>query len=385
LLKTSCCNATERKAIDANDSWACPACINLNKNEKESHIHFQKREIVEVSWNPTWESEELQNTCESFKQSLNAFEEHIAAPNLSQPAPDGHLNDLQKQGFSAIQEGNAYQPQNVDLRNKVSFDIQTTNPQADITATGHCEYWVTTIDISWIKKKLSSPDGTMLPEVYTDTVACNYNVDGSVKVCLIPSALTYYERPLTGQCAAVYTITLALHRNSLGLILVKTFKHTNKKIKDSFSRILPSHITAVFQKWALVTKEKMASPLDYDPTFFHYWSEHPRDKVFGANTNAFSSQFSGFSICNPIYHENTMLLATRHAIYFAAVSTEETATFMLLSSWNKNMTTIPMHHSAANTHTCVNPRAPSHQPNSNMRKCPSGKTYKYHFPNTPGN
>ena len=31
LLKTSFCNATEREAIDANDSWACPACINLNQ------------------------------------------------------------------------------------------------------------------------------------------------------------------------------------------------------------------------------------------------------------------------------------------------------------------------------------------------------------------
>jgi len=36
-----------------------------------------------------------------------------------------------------------------------------------------------------------------------------------------------------------------------------------------------------------------------------------------------------------------MLLATRHAIYSATVSTEETATFMLLPSWNKNMTTNP--------------------------------------------
>jgi len=52
---------------------------------------------------------------------------------------------------------------------------------------------------------------------------------------------------------------------------------------------------------------------------------------------------------------NTMLLATRHAIYSVAVSTEDTATFMLLPSWNKKMTTnlqIPMHHSAANTHVC---------------------------------
>ena len=46
---------------------------------------------------------------------------------------------------------------------------------------------------------------------------------------------------------------------------------------------------------------------------------------------------------------------------------------------------IPMHHSAANTHACVNSWATSHQTNSNMRKCSSGTTYKYHIPNTPGN
>jgi len=37
----------------------------------------------------------------------------------------------------------------------------------------------------------------------------------------------------------------------------------------------------------------------------------------------------------------TMYLATRHAIYSAAVNTEETATVMLLPSWNKKMTTNP--------------------------------------------
>ena len=45
LLKTSCCNATEREAIDANDSWACPACINLNQNEKESRTTFRKERL----------------------------------------------------------------------------------------------------------------------------------------------------------------------------------------------------------------------------------------------------------------------------------------------------------------------------------------------------
>ena len=56
--------------------------------KKKASIHFQKREIVQVSWNPTWEPEDLQNTCGSFKKSLKKFEEQITAPNLPQPAPE---------------------------------------------------------------------------------------------------------------------------------------------------------------------------------------------------------------------------------------------------------------------------------------------------------
>ena len=81
--------------------------------------------------------------------------------------------------------------------------------------------------------------------------------------------------------------------------------------------------------------------MDHDPTLPQYWSEHPRNKAFGANSNAFSSKFTGYSICHPIYHENTMYLAARHAIYSAALSTEASATFMFLPSCNKRMTTIP--------------------------------------------
>jgi hypothetical protein len=189
----------------------------------------------------------------------------------------------------------------------------------------------------------------MLPEVYNDTVACIYNVDGKCKGMLTSKRLHILQKAFdqaksSGLHGHIKPSPISFASELVGLIARKDIsasKHVSKKIKDSFSRILPSHITAAFQKWALVTKGKMASPLDHDPKFPHYWSEHPRDKVLGANTNAFSSQFSEFSICHPIYHENTMLLATRHAIYSAAVSTEGTATFMLLPSWNKDMTTNP--------------------------------------------
>ena len=127
----------------------------------------------------------------------------------------------------------------------------------------------------------------------------------------------------------------------------------------------------------------MASPLDHDPQFPHFWSEHPRDKVFGVNTNAFSSRYSGFSICHPIYHEKTLLLATRHTPSTLLLSAQRKQPHSCSSLPGiKIWPQIPMHHSAANTHTCVNSWAPSHQTNSNMQKCPSGTIY---FQNTPGN
>ena len=43
LPKTSCCNATEREAIDANNSWACPACINQNEKKIVSSTLTKER------------------------------------------------------------------------------------------------------------------------------------------------------------------------------------------------------------------------------------------------------------------------------------------------------------------------------------------------------
>jgi len=99
--------------------------------------------------------------------------------------------------------------------------------------------------------------------------------------------------------------------------------------------------------------------LDHDPTLPQYWSEHPRDRAFRASCNAFSSKFTGFSIChNPIYRENTLYyLATRHAIYSGALSAEATAAFMFLPSWNrrnKRTSKIHTHHFVTKFCTCAN-------------------------------
>jgi len=113
----------------------------------------------------------------------------------------------------------------------------------------------------------------------------------SVKVCLLPSTLTYYERHLTGQNAVAYTITsnllpLALHQNLYASLHIKTSLPLNirtKKIKDSFAWILPSHITAAFQNWALVTKKNGIPPwlrpqipplMEWAPKGQSVWGKH---------------------------------------------------------------------------------------------------------------
>jgi len=56
---------------------------------------------------------------------------------------------------------------------------------------------------------------------------------------------------------------------------LQTYKPKEKKLV--FTDASP-HIITALQNWALVTKEKMSSPFDHDPTLPQYWSEHPRDR-----------------------------------------------------------------------------------------------------------
>ena len=118
-------------------------------------------------------------------------------------------------------------------------------------------------------------------------------------------------------------------------------KFNSKIVTDSFSRSLPDRVHAALQKWALVTQEKMASPLDFHPGYQNFWSAHPRDAVFGAHHDCLTSKFSGFSVCHPIYDEHSMTRTLRHAIYSAIHNSDATATFMFLPSWRGPINTNP--------------------------------------------
>jgi len=62
---------------------------------------------------------------------------------------------------------------------------------------------------------------------------------------------------------------------------ISTSRHASKKTKDSFAQILPSHITAAFQKWALVTKKKWRPPSTMTPNSLITGVSTQRTKCLG--------------------------------------------------------------------------------------------------------
>jgi len=109
-------------------------------------------------------------------------------------------------------------------------------------------------------------------------------------------------------------------------------------VKDSYQRVLPIHIHEALQKWAMVTKEKSASALSYNPSLKYFWSDRQRDAVFGANYRPLATKFTGFSMCHPIYDDGDMLDLIKHALHSSLAAQTATATNMFLPNW-KGMST----------------------------------------------
>ena len=368
LEKLGCYNASHREEVDKNDDWACPACAHLNDEQKDRRQSEScDKELLKVTWKPTWEPEETKDTWPTFQQHILAFEARKDEPDLTVAPADITLSNLERQGFATNETGNTWKYKlDTELRSKVFFDINPTNPQADIVATGSCEFWVTEVDLVKPKPKdtppphshahtdtppaTATPPPLVLPEIYTSKVACIYDVTGKCKGMLTPERFNilykaFNKAKLAGIHDNIMPPPKSFASELLGLFARSTMHNNNKpistKIEFSYMRALSPHIHSALQKWALVTQEKMASPLDHNPNYLHYWSKDPRDRVFGAIPNALSSKFSGFSICHPIYDDLIMHRTLRHAIYSAIVNTEETATFMFLPCWGRQMSTNP--------------------------------------------
>jgi hypothetical protein len=123
------------------------------------------------------------------------------------------------------------------------------------------------------KSTLSSPDDTMLPEVYTDTVACIYNVvDGKCKGMLTPERLHILQKAFDkAMCSGLHghikPPPISFASELVGLIArkdISTSKHTNKKITLS-PGYSPLILPPPFKSGPWSLKKKWHPPLTMTP------------------------------------------------------------------------------------------------------------------------
>jgi len=235
----------------------------------------------------------------------------------------------------------------------------------------------------------------MLPEVYINTVACIYNVDGKCKGMLTLERLHILQKAFEkAKCSGLHSHIkpppIRFASELIGLIACKDISasiHTNKKIKDSLPDTpLPHHrrLSEVglghWRKNGIPPRPwpQIPSLLEWAPEGQSVWGKHQRLLllILWVLHLPFHLPWKHDALSNKTHHlPSTLLLSAQRK------QPHSCSSLLGIKIWPH----IPMHHSTANTHTCVSSWAPSHQTNSNMRKCPSGTIYKYHFPNTPGN
>ncbi len=364
LTKLGCYIDTERPPSDPNQGWKCLACASLSDADiRRRSDDSRRKELIKVLWKPSWESAELSNKWPDFASRKLDFEYQQSHVDPSLPTPDQILSNLERQGFHIPNAGSTHQWQSTlgdTIRDLANFYMDPINPQADIKATNRCEARIATIDLahpppqtnlparhpkSIAPRIISTP--AALPTIYSREVASICNIDGKCIGMMTPERYhtlqaAFMNARLNGLHEGLQPPATCLNAEVLGLFmrhpgLAPTKTKQSKRVLDSYSRIHPHNISTALNKWCLVTKERMASPLDFNPAYTEYWSTSPRDRVFGAHHNALATQFTGFSMCHPPYDDKTMYASVRHALHSALAPTAPpTATFLILPSWQAN-------------------------------------------------
>eukprot|EP00983_Pelagomonas_calceolata_P050377 1141949-Pelagomonas_calceolata.AAC.2 len=119
MRELGCYTNEQRREIESDNYWA------------------YLKGLVHIAWEPSLKPEDTKEILPTFLQRIAEFETHKDEPNLSIPAADLALDNLERQGFGREDRNNTWkQKLDTELRNKVLFDV---NPEADIIGTGRCK------------------------------------------------------------------------------------------------------------------------------------------------------------------------------------------------------------------------------------------------------
>jgi len=158
-----------------------------------------------------------------------------------------------------------------------------STPKTDIQPTWKCEIWVRDVDLFKPGSNKDSEGEPKIPVKQPVRMTSTASAQAFLSLKRLNILLHAYNQskriglhsttqpPV--QDAATEIVGL-LQRYKLQM---SSLNNIGKKARDSNMCCTPRHIMTSLQKWALVTKHKSASPLDFDQA---YWSENTRHSIW---------------------------------------------------------------------------------------------------------
>ena len=109
------------------------------------------------------------------------------------------------------------------------------------------------------------------------------------------------------------------------------------KHKNNWST--PPSIYNILSSLTSATKERFASPLNFNPVFSQYWSAHERDQLFGAQWDSFRYAWTGSSVNNPEYEDDSLNRNMAYAIDSCLHSDQPVLCAHILPAWTDRSNT----------------------------------------------
>ena len=332
----------------AQEGWSCIHCDQqaASPRHRRSKRHrpcaaqpaagdaHMPQQLVIVRWAPSWEPADNVEGTDALAEWQQLQQQHDAATSDITHRPDGALTDKQKQG---IYGSNLYishmQPQ---VRHQLKLEHQPINPYTDIATPGKYR-----IEIRTVVERQRQRN-------FQYTAACCYGPDGrSVGQVSLPRLQLLKQRFDTtlARCPdTVASLQPACFEEEMYRLLLRykpgsRIAGTRRRVDMKNHWTTPPQLMNILQQHLGISKERFASPLNFNEHTQQYWSCHARDQLFGAHHDAYSCKWSGVSECNPEYEHSDMYKAVAWAVQSARATTDPVLTLCILPAWDESSDT----------------------------------------------
>ena len=113
-------------------------------------------------------------------------------------------------------------------------------------------------------------------------------------------------------------------------------RDTGVKLENHWA--MPPAVFDVLRQGLGISKERFASPLNFNPHMDEYWSIHQEDTLFGARHDSFRCYWTGPSEANAEYEHDELFKAMRWAVH-SALQQEPSLTLLVHPAWDERSNT----------------------------------------------